>query len=153
MSKLSSSKTWNSLIQHQNEIGTIHMRELFSEDLDRFKRYSIQLDDILFDYSKNRINQETIRLLLELTEDSSNNWNLHQAIDDMFSGKKINLTEGRAVLHIALRNRVNQPIFVDGKDVMTDINRVLGKMRRFSDAVRRDARRVSRRRGHSVVQR
>lgn len=136
MSKITSSNIWKSLIEHQEDMVSIQMLDLFSEDPHRFERYSIQLNDILFDYSKNRINQETIRLLLELAEGAANEWNLRQAIDDMFSGKKFNLTEGRAVLHIALRNRTNQPIFVDGQDVIPDVNRVLGKMRGFSEAVR-----------------
>ncbi len=136
MSKITSSKIWKSLIDHQKDMVSIQMLDLFSEDPRRFERYSIHLNDILFDYSKNRINQETIGLLLELAKGSANEWNLRQAIDEMFSGTKINLTEGRAVLHIALRNRTNQPIFVDGQDVMPEVNRVLGKMRGFSEAVR-----------------
>ena len=94
-----------------------------------------ELGDILFDYSKNRITQETMRLLFDLARQA----NLAGKIEAMFSGEKINTTENRAVLHVALRNRSNRPILVDGEDVMPEVNRVLAKMRAFSEAVRSGA--------------
>ena len=108
------------------------MRELFAEDPERFQRFALRLDDILFDYSKNRITAETMQLLFDLARQAG----LSEAIEAMFSGVKINTTEDRAVLHVALRNRSNRPIFVDGEDVMPEVNRVLAKMAGFSEAVR-----------------
>lgn len=133
MSNLTTSPAWQALVQHQQAMTAIHMRDLFAEDNGRFSRFSLHLgDDLLFDYSKNRITAETMTLLLALVEQSG----LTQAINAMFSGAKINNTEQRAVLHVALRNRSNRPIVVDGADVMPGVNRVLGQMRRFSEAVR-----------------
>src|SRR3990170_1243628 len=132
MSERTSLPVWQALADHQQEMASVHMRDLFAEDPGRFERFSLRLDDLLFDYSKNRITRETVALLLELARQSD----LAGAIQAMFSGEKINITEGRAVLHIALRNRSNWPILVDGQDVMPHVNRVLGQMRRFSDAVR-----------------
>ena len=109
-----------------------HLRDLFDDDPQRFERYSLRLDDILFDYSKNRITDATLGLLFSLARQAG----LGAKIEAMFRGDKINLTEDRAVLHIALRNRPNRPILVDGEDVMPDVNRVLNKMRHFSEAVR-----------------
>jgi len=129
------SQAWWALTSHFEDMRERHMRDLFDEDPARFERFSIRLDDILFDYSKNRITPETMSLLLELAERS----NLRRAIEDMFKGKKINATENRAVLHVALRNRSNDPIKVDKRDVMPDVNRVLAKMRAFSEAVRSGA--------------
>ena len=108
------------------------MRDLFTLDKNRFNKFSFQLDDILFDFSKHRINDETLPLLMQLAREAHvEDWR-----DRMFAGEKINLTENRAVLHTALRNRSNSPILVDGKDVMPDINAVLAQMRAFSDKVR-----------------
>jgi len=132
MSGRNSLPAWQALADHQQEMASVHMRDLFAEDPGRFERFSLRLDDLLFDYSKNRIARETVALLLELARQSD----LAGAIQAMFSGEKINITEGRAVLHVALRNRSNRPILVDGQDVMPHVNRVLGQMRRFSDAVR-----------------
>ena len=109
------------------------MRELFSEDSDRFQKFSLRFNDILLDYSKNRINEESMHLLLELAEQAG----LRAAIDRMFAGEKINNTEDRAVLHVALRNRSNQPIMVGGEDVMPGINDVLERMRKFTKDVRK----------------
>jgi glucose-6-phosphate isomerase len=111
------------------------MRDLFARDPERFERFSLRLGDILFDYSKNRITEETMSLLLSLARQAD----LAERIEAMFSGEKINTTEGRAVLHVALRNRSNRPVLVDGQDVMPEVNRVLDKMRRFSEAVRSGA--------------
>ena len=132
MSKLTSSQAWQALKAHHAAIGPLHMRSMFRDDPARFSQFSLQLGDLLFDYSKNRINDETIKLLVALAEQAG----LPAAIGRMFGGEKINFTERRAALHTALRNRSNDPVYMDGKDVMPDVRRVLGLMRRFSDAVR-----------------
>ena len=132
MSRLEESPAWQALIQHQHEIGSLHMRDLFAHDPQRFALFSLQLGDILFDYSKNRITEKTLPLMCDLARQAG----LRQTIEAMFSGEKINTTEGRAVLHVALRNRSNDPIYVDGQDVMPEVNRVLARMRSFSEAVR-----------------
>ncbi len=106
-----------------------HLRELFAEDHDRFKKYSIEFEDILVDYSKNIINDEVMRLLISL----ANEVELHNAIASMFRGENINQTENRSVLHVALRNRANTPVLVEGADVMPDVNKVLDQMKQFSD--------------------
>ena len=108
------------------------MRQMFQDDPERAGKFSLQFDDLFFDFSKNRINAETILLLVALAEQAG----LPTYIEQMFTGVKINSTEQRAALHTALRNRSAQAVVVDGKDVMPDIRRVLGLMRRFSDAVR-----------------
>ena len=132
MSKLTELPAWQALKAHHQEMADVHMRELFERDPDRFQRFSLRFHDILFDYSKNRITEETMALLFDLARQAK----LRDAIEAMFTGQKINNTEDRAVLHIALRNRANRPIYVDGQDVMPAVNKVLGKMRRFSEAVR-----------------
>ena len=108
------------------------MRQMFQDDPARFDKFSLQLGSLLFDYSKNRINEETIGLLLALAEQAE----LPDYIGRMFGGDKINCTEQRAALHTALRNRSEKPVYVDGRDVLPDVRRVLGLLRRFSDAVR-----------------
>ena len=135
MSTLNQTPAWKALDQHYKVVKDLHMRDLFGEEPHRFENFSIQFNDILFDYSKNRITEETRRLLLALARQVK----LKDEIEAMFQGEKINRTEDRAVLHIALRNRSNSPIYVDGRDVMPDVNRVLDKMRRFSEAVRSGA--------------
>jgi glucose-6-phosphate isomerase len=132
MTRLSESPAWHALAQHQKEISELHMRDLFAGDPQRFAQFSLRMDDILFDYSKNRIIPETMTLLVDLARQA----NLAEKIAAMFEGKKINTTEDRAVLHIALRNRSNRPIIVDGKDVMPEVNQVLAKMRTFSESIR-----------------
>ena len=132
MTILTDLKSWKALSEHYRKVSSRHMRDLFAEDAQRFDRYSIAFGDILLDYSKNRITSETVPLLLNLAREV----NLEQWIQKMFSGQKINSTEDRAVLHIALRNRNNSPILVDGKDVMPDVNRVLAQMKEFSKKVR-----------------
>jgi glucose-6-phosphate isomerase len=127
--------SWKKLTEHYSKTSNLQMRDLFATDKDRFSKYSVQFKDILVDYSKNRITDETMSLLLALAEEAG----LKQAIEDMFTGKKINTTEKRSVLHIALRNRSNTPIFSDGKDVMPEINAVLDKMKGFCDKVRSGA--------------
>ncbi len=105
----------------------MHLRDMFDDDPQRFDKFSIHFNDILLDYSKNRITEETMRLLFDLARDANiGNWTKR-----MFNGDAINFTEKRPVLHIALRNRSNTPILVDGKDVMPEINRVLNKIRHF----------------------
>ena len=108
------------------------MRDLFASDPNRFENFSLQFGDILFDYSKNRITKETVGLLVKLAEQAG----VKSAIEAMFTGEKINVTEHRAVLHTALRNRSNKPVLVDGEDVMPQINAVLEKMKSFSQKVR-----------------
>lgn len=132
MVQLVKSSAWQALARHYQEIAGLHMRDLFAADPQRFAKFSLQLGDILFDYSKNRITEQTISLLIDLAHQAG----LSEHIEAMFTGKKINNTENRAVLHTALRNRENKPIYVDGQDVMPEVNRVLAKMRKFSEAVR-----------------
>ena len=105
-----------------------HMRELFSEDPERFQSFTLKFEDILVDYSKNLIIEETLKSLIELAHEVE----LKDAIDAMFNGMRINQTENRSVLHVALRNRSNTPVMVDGEDVMPEVNRVLEQMKNFS---------------------
>ncbi|TAN52989.1 MAG: glucose-6-phosphate isomerase [Methylococcaceae bacterium] len=132
MSKLTQSAAWQALGAHYAAIKPLRMRRMFQDDPARPDKFSVQLGNLFFDYSKNRINEETIKLLLALAEQAG----LSAHIERMFGGEKINSTEQRAVLHTALRNRSDRPVYVDGKNVMPDVRRVLGQMRRFSDAVR-----------------
>ena len=132
MSRLTALPAWQALITHHAAMQGTHMRDLFAQDPSRFDRFSLWFQEILFDYSKNRITTETMRILIELAQQAG----LAEAITAMFSGQKINNTEARAVLHIALRNRSNRPILVDGQDVMPAVNQVLAKMRTFSEAIR-----------------
>src|SRR3989338_2592310 len=132
MSKLTSSMAWQALKAHHATIEPLHMRNMFRDDPARFDKFSLQLDCLLFDYSKNRINEETIRLLIALAKQAE----LPAWIARMFGCEKVNSTEWRAALHTALRNRSGSPVLLDGKDVMPDVRRVLGLMRRFSEAVR-----------------
>lgn len=123
---------WRALAAHAEAMRDVHMRDLFAQDPERFQRFSLRLGEFLLDYSKNRITEETMRLLLDLARARDiEGWRAR-----MFSGERINTTENRAVLHVALRNRANRPIIVDGKDVMPEVNRVLAQMRAFSEAVR-----------------
>lgn len=108
------------------------MRDLFEKDENRAEKYTLRLEDMLFDYSKNRIDDKTMRYLLDLAK----HCHVEEKIKAMFAGEKINVTENRAVLHVALRNRDNTPIYVDGKNVMPQINAVLAKMRKFSEGIR-----------------
>lgn len=132
MSSITSSPAWKALESHYSETSDVHMRELFADDTQRFDKFSLQFNDILLDYSKNRISEQTLTLLFELARQAE----LTSLINRMFSGDKINTTENRAVLHIALRNRKNNPIMVDGNDVMPQVNRVLSKIKHFSESVR-----------------
>jgi glucose-6-phosphate isomerase len=132
MSKLTESKAWKALEAHKEEMAAVHMRDLFAQDASRFAKFSLRFNDLLLDYSKNRITEQTMTLLRQLAEQAD----LKGWTEKMFSGQKINITEDRAVLHVALRNRSNRPIMVDGKDVMPEVNAVLAHMKEFSDAIR-----------------
>ena len=132
MANVTALQEWQALQQHQRAIEPLHMRDLFEVDPDRFDRFSLKLGDLLFDYSKNRITAETIKLLLALAEAVE----VPRWRDAMFRGERINTTENRPVLHTALRNRSDKPVLVDGVDVMPDVRRVLGQMRDFCNAVR-----------------
>ena len=135
MSALTQSPSWQALANHHQKMRDVHMRTLFAEDPGRFQRYSIELGDLFLDYSKNRVTDETLKLLYGLARQAD----VEKWRDAMFAGEKINGTENRAVLHVALRNRSNRPIAVDGKDVMPDVNGVLAKMRGFTDRIRSGA--------------
>ncbi len=131
--QISESQEWKKLEKHFRKMKKITIQDLFDKDLERGETFRVVKEDLYIDYSKHRINQETMSLLFDLAKAAG----LSRAVKDMFSGKKINKNEGRAVLHIALRNCSNTPIMVDGKDVMPEVDRVLEKMKDFSDRVRR----------------
>jgi glucose-6-phosphate isomerase len=118
-------KAWKKLEAHYQQMKTVHLRELFAQDPDRFTSFSNCIEDIVIDYSKNIITKETVSLLLELAEEAR----LPEAIEAMFKGEKINQTENRAVWHVALRNCFDHPMVMDGKDVMPDVQRVLAQMK------------------------
>ena len=132
MSRLTMSKAWKALEAHKEVIAAQHMRALFAADPQRFDTFSLRFGNMLLDYSKNRITGDTMRLLRDLAMQAD----LPGWIERMFTGSKINTTEDRAVLHIALRNRTNRSIWVDGIDIMPQINEVLDRMQAFSTAVR-----------------
>ena len=132
MSTLTSSPAWTALLAHKSTIEKAPMRELFAQDPGRFERMSREACGLFVDWSKHRATSETMSLLLALAKQAGvESWR-----DRMFSGDKLNGTEGRAVLHTALRNRANRPVLVDGKDVMPLVNGVLAKMRGFTDKLR-----------------
>ncbi len=121
-------KAWSKLQQHYDtEMKNRHLRDLFREDEERFDRFSLRFEEMLVDFSKNILTEETKKILLELARECR----MEESITKMFAGEKINETEDRAVLHIALRNRFNEPVIVEGEDVMPEVNRVLNKMRHF----------------------
>lgn len=124
-------KAWNALEKHFQTIQHTSIKELFAQNSNRFEEFSIQYSSLLVDYSKNRINAETIQLLVDLAKEM----NVDTAIQQMFEGDFINVTEKRAVLHTALRNRSNEEVLVEGKDVMPQINEVLDQMKSFSEKV------------------
>jgi glucose-6-phosphate isomerase len=135
MSTLTSSPAWKALLDHKATIAGTHMRELFANDPARFTKMSREACGLFVDYSKHRTTDETLKLLFALAKQADvETWR-----DKMFAGEKINGTEGRAVLHTALRNRANTPVLVDGKDVMPEVNRVLAKMRDFTERLRSGA--------------
>ena len=132
MSTLTTSPAWKALLDHKQAIAGVHMRELFAKDPQRFTKMSREACGIFVDYSKHRSTDETLRLLFALAKQADvEGWR-----DRMFAGEKINGTEGRAVLHTALRDRGKTPIVVDGKDVKPEVARVLAKMREFTERVR-----------------
>jgi glucose-6-phosphate isomerase len=124
--------SWRALETHQRAVQSMHMRDLFAADPDRCKKFSLQVEDILVDYSKHILTGETVHLLCAMARAAR----IEEWRDRMFAGEPVNFTEGRPVLHIALRNRSNRPIMVHGKDVMPEVNAVLGHMRSFVADVR-----------------
>ena len=122
-------QVWRKLTAHYLEMQAVHMRQLFEADPERFDKFHLTFEDILIDFSKNILSEETLTYLLELAQES----HLQDAIDAMFSGQRINQTEGRPVLHIALRNRSNRQIFANDEDVMPQVNKVLEQIKSFSD--------------------
>src|SRR4051812_44694245 len=129
---LTDSPAWKALEQHREEMRAVHVRDLFARDPSRFPRLTAKVDDLLVDWSKHRVTEETMRLLFALARQQQ----IEAWRDKMFAGEKINVTEKRAVLHVALRNRSNRPILVDGKDVMPEVNGVLARMRSFTSRLR-----------------
>ena len=123
---------WKALRAHHDEVADLQMRQLFADEPDRAARFSLELGDLLFDFSKNRITDQTLSLLVDLSDECG----VRDWISRMFHGEAINETEGRAVLHTALRNRGDRAVMVDGVDVMPDVRRVLEQMRAFTTAVR-----------------
>jgi glucose-6-phosphate isomerase len=132
MAHIVSTPAWKALEAHYSSIASTQMRDLFASDAQRFSKFHLNYEDILLDFSKNRITEETVKLLVALAKQQD----VAGMARRMFSGEKINVTENRAVLHIALRNRSNTPILVDGKDVMPEVNAVLGHMKEFCNAIR-----------------
>jgi glucose-6-phosphate isomerase len=125
-------QAWLLLKRHfEEEMQRVQMKSLFEKEPDRFQKFSIIFNDILFDYSKNIITPKTVQLLLQLAEECK----LKDAVEAMFNGDKINETEGRSVLHTALRNFSGNPVYSDGKDVMPDVQRVLAQMKTFTEAI------------------
>jgi glucose-6-phosphate isomerase len=135
MAGLTRSPAWKALKAHHKQISNVHMRELFAQDPARFDKFSAHLGDLLLDYSKNIVTEQTMGLLFDLARESG----VMEHAARMFDGEKINFTEGRAVLHVALRNRSNRPIKVGGRDVMPRVNKVLTHMRHFTERVRTGA--------------
>ena len=132
MAEITKTPEWHSLENHFKKIKNLHMKDFFQNDTKRFENNHILFDDFLFDYSKNRITEETKKLLISLAESADiENWRKR-----LFSGEKINFTENRSALHIALRNRSNNPIIIDGKDVMPLVNDELSKIGKLSEEVR-----------------
>ncbi|MGR2663716.1 glucose-6-phosphate isomerase [Chromobacterium haemolyticum] len=132
MSELTELPAWQALWNHFAEAKHQHMRDLFAADPERAERYALEVGGLFLDYSKNRITDETLKGLMQLARESG----LPAKIKAMFKGEKLNSTENRAVLHVALRNRTNSPIHVDGEDVMPKVNSVLERMGKFAHAVR-----------------
>src|SRR5579883_936301 len=123
---------WKALEVHYQQIRDVHLRTLFAQDPQRGERFAAEAAGLYYDYSKNRITDETLRLLLQLAEESG----LRSRIDAMFRGEKINVTEQRAVLHVALRAPRGQSIVVDGENVVLEVHAVLDKMTDFAQRVR-----------------
>ncbi len=132
MENLTDLPAWQALLKHKKQTENIQMRDLFAQDDNRFESFHLRFNDILLDYSKNRIHQETMSLLMDLAKQSG----LKDWTEKMFSGEKINHTENRAVLHTALRNRSGEPVYVDGKNIMPEVQSELEKMREYSESIR-----------------
>lgn len=132
MKHLQDLPSWRELWKHFDATKGLHMREMFEQDPERAQRYWLEVGGITLDYSKNRITDETLNLLFKLAREAG----LPERIKQMFHGEKINETENRAALHVALRNRTNSPIEVDGEDVMPKVNHVLHRMGEFTHEVR-----------------
>ena len=130
--EINKTRAWKYLEKYASKIRKVEMRDMFEKDPKRAEKYSINLENMLVDFSKNRIDEKAFVYLQALAKQAK----VQKKIEQMFSGEKINITENRAVLHIALRNLDNTPIYVDGKDVMPEINRVLAKIKDFSEDVR-----------------
>ena len=130
--KLIELRAWKALESSSREARTLHLRDLFAADPKRGQALTAEACGLFLDYSKNRVSDQTIRLLLQLAEESG----LRERIDAMFAGQKINRTEDRAVLHVALRAPRTQSIFVDGKDVVPGVHEVLDRMTRFAEGIR-----------------
>src|SRR6266850_1831883 len=126
---------WKALASHYKTISKLHLRQLFADDPKRGQRMAIEAAGFYLDYSKNRVTDETLQLLLQLAEESG----LRAGIDAMFGGEKINITEKRAVLHVALRAPKGASILVDGKNVVPEVHSVLDRMADFSERVRSGA--------------
>jgi glucose-6-phosphate isomerase len=122
---------WRKLAAHYKTMKSRHMRDMFMKHAGRFSQFSLTFEDMTVDYSKNILSDRTLELLLELARECR----VHGAIEEMFNGERINETEGRAVLHVALRNRSNSPIYLDGTDVMPEVNAVLKQMKSFSERI------------------
>ncbi len=132
MAQLTKTPVWQNLQQHYRDIKNIHMRDLFAEDPQRFERFSLRHNDILFDYSKNRMTAETMHKLYQLAEACD----IRGWIDKMFSGQQINHTEHRAVMHTALRNRSNEPRRVNDVDVMPEVHTELERVKQMAESIR-----------------
>ena len=124
--------SWKELQKHASVIRNLPMRDLFAKDSTRAETFSLRWNEILLDYSKNRITAETLNLLHKLLQEAR----VEELRDRMFQGERINFTENRAVLHIALRRPANQPLQVDGQDVMPEVEKVRQQMKVFSEKVR-----------------
>ncbi|MDE3068144.1 MAG: glucose-6-phosphate isomerase, partial [Verrucomicrobiota bacterium] len=124
---------WNSLVTHSKQIKKLRLRELFAEDAQRGERFTAEAAGLFLDYSKNRVTEATLKLLLQLAEESD----LRGKINAMFGGEKINVTENRAVLHVALRAPRDAAMVVDGMNVVPEVHAVLDKMADFATRVRR----------------
>ena len=143
---LTAMKAWKALKTHAKEIAGVHMRDLFAVDATRGEKFAVEALGLFFDYSKNRATGETMKLLVDLAHESG----LQARIDAMFSGEKINITEGRAVLHVALRAPKGASILVDGQNVVPEVHAVLDRMAAFADRVRRKMWRAQSSRGAST---
>ena len=132
MSELTQLDSWLALAKHYDEIKDVHMREMFDADANRFEKYSLQINNILYDYSKNRVTDETMNLLLQLAKDAD----VASKIEAMFNGEHINHTEDRAVLHTALRDNSSESIMVDGIDVLPEIKAERERVKALAEKIR-----------------